>query len=74
MSKATETALKLLESLPEEAQEYIVEELRRLVQEAQDEAKWNDLIKRNKGLSEVAAKAQQEIAAGKATDMDFERL
>ncbi len=74
MSKATETALKLLESLPEEAQEYIVEELRRLVQEAQDEAKWNDLIKGNKGLSEVAAKAQQEIAAGKATDMDFERL
>ncbi len=74
MSKATETALKLLESLPEEAQEYIVEELRQLVQEAQDEARWNDLFKRNKGLSEAAAKAQQEIAAGKATDMDFERL
>ncbi len=74
MSKATETALKLLESLPEEAQEYIVEELRQLVQGAQDEARWNDLFKRNKGLSEAAAKAQQEIAAGKATDMDFERL
>ncbi len=74
MSKATETALKLLESLPEEAQEYIVEELRQLVQEAQDEARWNDLFKRNKGLSEAAVKAQQEIAAGKATDMGFERL
>jgi hypothetical protein len=37
MSKAIETALKMLESLPEGVQEHVVEEMRNLVEEARDE-------------------------------------
>ena len=70
MSKATETAATMIESLPEAAQE-----LRALVEDARDEAKWDDLIeKKRDGLVAAARKARKEIAEGKATDMDFDKL
>lgn len=75
MTKATETALKMLESLPEEVQERVVEELRNLVEEARDEARWDELFEQKKaGLAAAARKARKEIAEGKATDMDYRKL
>jgi hypothetical protein len=75
MSKATETAAKMLESLPEPVQERVVEELRTLVEDARDEAKWDDLVAKKKdGLVAAARKARKDIARGKATDMDFDKL
>ena len=75
MTKAMETALKMLESLPEEAQERVVERLRVLVEDLRDEARWNELFeKRKKGLAAGAREARAEIAAGKATDMDYGKL
>ena len=75
MSKATETAAKMIESLPDAVQERVVDELRALVENARDEAKWDDLIERKKdGLIAAARKARKEIAANKATDMDFDKL
>ncbi len=74
MSKATETAVKLLESLPEEAQDKVVAELRQLVQEAQDELRWDELFSRGDKLAETARTARQDTAAAKATEMDYDRL
>ncbi len=74
MSKATETAVKLLESLPEEAQDKVVAELRQFVQEAQDELRWDELFSQGDKLAEAARKARQDTAAGKATEMDYDRL
>jgi hypothetical protein len=75
MSKATETAAKMIESLPDAVQERVVDELRALVEDARDEAKWDDLIARKKdGLVAAARKARKEMAADKATDMDFDKL
>ena len=75
MSKATETAAKMIDSLPEAAQERVVEELRALVEDARDKVKWDDLIAKKKdGLVAAVRKAQKEIAEGKATDMDFDKL
>lgn len=74
MTKAIETAIKLLETLPESTQEHLVEELRRLALDAQDEAKWDELFARSDRLQAAARKARQEIAAGDASDMDFDRL
>ena len=74
MSKATETAIKLLESLPEDAQDKVVAELRQLVQDAQDELRWEGLFSRDAKLAEAARRARQEAAAGKATEMDYDRL
>ena len=73
-TKAIETAIKLLETLPEPTQEQLVDELRRLALEAQDEAKWDELFARSGRLKAVAQKAQQEVSAGRASDMDFEKL
>ena len=75
MNKATETAAKMIESLPEGAQDRVVEELRALVENARDDAKWDDLFAKKKdALIAAARKAQKEIAQGKATDMDFDKL
>ncbi len=73
-TKAIETAIKLLENLPEPTQEQLVDELRRLALEAQDEAKWDELFARGSRLKAVAQKARQEVSAGRASDMDFEKL
>jgi hypothetical protein len=74
MSKTTETALKLLESLPESAQQRVVDALRHLVQDAGDEERWDELFGRSSKLVEAARQAKQDIAEGKASDMDYERL
>jgi hypothetical protein len=75
MSKATETALKMIESLPEEAQERAVEALCVIVEELRDEANWNHLFGHRKaGLSAAARRAREDMAAGKAQDMDYDKL
>jgi len=75
MSKTTETAIKMLESLPEDARERVVEALRDLVEETRDEARWDELFERKRaGLVAAARKARKEIAAGKAKKMDYSKL
>ena len=74
MTKAIETAIRLLETLPESTQEHLVENLRRLAFEAQDEAQWDKLFARSSGMKAAAREAAQEIAAGNASDMDFNKL
>jgi len=75
MSKATETVVKMIESLPEKAQERVVEELRDLVEDARDEGRWDDLFERKKaGLVAAARKTRKDVAAGKASDMDYDKL
>ncbi len=73
-TKAIETAVKLLETLPEPTQEQLVDKLRRLALDARDEAKWDELFTRSGRLQAAGQKARQEIAAGRASDMDFEKL
>lgn len=75
MNRITETAIKMLESLPEELQKSILERLRELIEEARDEARWDELFEQKKeGLITTAQKARREIAEGKATEMDIKKL
>jgi hypothetical protein len=75
MSKAAETATKMIEFLPESVQDRVVEELRILVENVREEAKWDALIESKKDrLVAAARKARKEIAVGKATEMDFDKL
>ncbi len=75
MSKTTETAIKMLESLPEDVQDRVVEALRDLVEEARDETRWEDLLEgKRAGLVAAARKARKEIAAGKAKEMNYNKL
>jgi hypothetical protein len=74
-SKAIATVQKMLESLPEEAQERVVEHLREYILDLQDELEWDALFERTQEQLIAAARhAKEEIAAGKAESMDFERL
>lgn len=73
-STAIATVEKMLESLPEEMQERVVEHLREYILDLQDELQWDALFKGTQDKLAVAARrAREEIAAGKAEPMDFER-
>ncbi|MBC7228550.1 MAG: hypothetical protein H5T61_15175 [Thermoflexales bacterium] len=65
----------MLETLPEEAQERVVEHLREYILDLQDELLWDRLFQRTQDqLAAVARQAKVEIAMGRAEPMDFERL
>ncbi|HYA40638.1 MAG TPA: hypothetical protein VEF34_05015 [Syntrophobacteraceae bacterium] len=70
-SKAITTVIKMMESLPEPAQEQIVVHLRQYLEELQDELRWDNLFRETRPQLIAAAKrAKQEIAAGQAKPMD----
>ena len=75
MSQTTETAMKLLERLPEEAQMQVLEALRQLVAEANDDGAWDERFRRSQNLLAAAARnARAEVTAGNASPMDFDKL
>lgn len=74
-SKVIATLVKMVESLPEPAQEQIVAHLREYLEELQDELRWDNLFKKTQPQLITAAKrAKQEIASGQAKAMDPECL
>ena len=76
MSSTTiSTVTKMLESLPELAQDRVVEHLRDYIENLRDEIKWDQSFKKTSSkLVEAARQARQEITDGKAQVMDFEKL
>ena len=75
MTRAAETVLKMLESLPEEVQDRVTERLREWIEELRDETKWDELFEQRRiGLVDAARTARQELEAGKAEDMDYTKL
>ena len=74
-SAAIFTVIKMLESLPETAQEQVVEHLREYVEDLRDELEWDSLFARTQPQLTAAAKhAKQEIAAGRANPLDDKQL
>ena len=74
-SAAIVTVIKMLESLPEGAQEQAVEHLREYLADLQDEWQWDTLIKKKKDSLHTAVQhAKKQIAEGQAEPMDFDRL
>jgi hypothetical protein len=64
-----------MESLPEPAQNQVLDQLREYVADLQDNLRWNALVKKTQpGLVAAARRARQEIAAGLARPMDYDRL
>jgi len=75
MDAATETILKMIEPLPEETKNRIVDELRIMVSEISDEAIWQEQFSRTEqGLIDAAKRAKQEIADGLAKPMEYDKL
>lgn len=74
-STATATVVKMMESLPEAEQEQIVEHLREYILDLEDERQWDMLFEESQEqLVAAARRAKQEIAAGKARPLDYDRL
>ncbi|MEZ4591598.1 MAG: hypothetical protein R3D55_10735 [Chloroflexota bacterium] len=74
-STAIATMTKMMESLPEAAQEQALEHLRDYIAEMQEEREWESLFeKTEEQLLAAARKAKAEIASGKAQPMNFDDL
>jgi glycerate-2-kinase len=74
-SPAITTIVKMVESLPDELQEQVVEHVRAYLAEIEEEKRWDESFKRTKhNLVAAAQKAKEEIAAGMSTPMDYEQL
>jgi hypothetical protein len=74
-SEAIATVIKMMESLPESAQNQVVEHLRDYLAEMQDEAQWENSFKKTQSrLVAVAQQAKQQIAEGKARPLNYDEL
>jgi glycerate-2-kinase len=69
------TVIKIMESLPEDVQNRVLEHLREYLEDLQDELKWDNSFKTNQPkLIASAQRAKREIAEGLAKPMDYKNL
>lgn len=72
---AATTMMKMLESIPDSLQEEVVEHMRDYIEDMRDKTKWKELFSQTQDkLIAAARKARQEIAEGKASLMDVDKL
>jgi hypothetical protein len=69
------TVVKMMESLPENVQEQLVEHLRGYLADIKDEMQWEASFKKsNSKLISAARRAKQEISEGLAVPMEYNNL
>lgn len=74
-SEAIITVVKMMELLPEPAQNQIAEHLRSYVLKIQDELRWDALFNKTQPkLIEMARLAKQQIAEGKSRPLNLREL
>lgn len=74
-SAAVTTLVKMVESLPDTAQDQVVEHLREYIATLQDDLQWEAQFKKTQPqLLAAARRAKQDIAAGQATPLDRRKL
>ena len=65
----------MLEGLPDSVQERAIEHLREYLDEVTDEIRWDESFEKSSDrLAEMAEAVKRDIANGKTTPMDFDRL
>lgn len=74
-TSAATTMIKMLESVPDQLQEVVVEHMRDYIEDLRDEAKWkNSFSKTQDKLIAAARQVRQEISGGNSSPMDIEKL
>jgi hypothetical protein len=74
-SATAETLIRMLETLPEQLQDRVLEHMREYVKDIREEARWSESFSRTQGKLVVAAReARKAIAEGEATPLDLEKL
>jgi hypothetical protein len=67
--------MKMMESLPESAQQQVAERLREYIADLQDELQWDRLFEKTQPqLADRARQAKQQIAQGKAKPLNYDEL
>ncbi len=67
-SEAAITISKMLETLPEQFKDQVVEHIREYIEELKDEARWNNSFSKTQGKLAAAARlVRREIKAGEST-------
>jgi hypothetical protein len=75
MTTAVATLIKMIETLPEPAQERLVDRIREYLADIQDELEWEQLVQKTQPqLIQAARKAKQEIAAGLSQPLEPNQL
>ena len=74
-SNAIATLVTMMESLPTDVQDRVVEHLREYIEDLQDEIQWDKSFhKTQPQLIAAARRAKQEIAEGRAKPLDYDQL
>ncbi len=74
-STAIATVIKIMESLPENAQERVVDHLREYIEDLRDEMQWDiHFAETQEELEDAAKRAKRKIAEGQAKPLDYEQL
>jgi hypothetical protein len=74
-STAIATVIKMMEPLPETAQDQVVEHMCEYLEDLRDELQWDTLFKKTQPqLMAAARRAKKEIAEGLAQPMDCDQL
>ena len=74
-SAPTMTIIKMLETLPEQLQGRVVEHVREYIEDLRDEFRWDASFSRTQeALVTAARQARKEIAEGKSSPLDVEKL
>ena len=74
-STAIATVIKMIESLPEDAQDQVVEHLRGYLENLKDEQRWDKAFKKTQTrLVAAAREARKEIAEGLAKPLNHSDL
>ncbi|MBD2306602.1 hypothetical protein H6G17_13900 [Chroococcidiopsis sp. FACHB-1243] len=74
-SEKIATIIQMIESLPETAQEKVIEHLREYIIELQDELEWDSLVEKTQlKLIAAARRSKQEITEGLAQSLDYDQL
>jgi len=74
-SAAIATVIKMIESLPEDAQDQVVEHLREYLEDLKDERRWDRTFKRSQSqLMTAAQRARREAAEGLSKPLNHRDL
>ncbi|UNU22371.1 hypothetical protein D0A34_19025 [Microcoleus vaginatus PCC 9802] len=70
-----DTAIEMMQSLPETLQQQVAEYLKEYIADLKDELQWDESFKKTQPqLVAAAQRAKQEIAEGKAQEMKLNEL
>ena len=74
-SATTMTMIKILETIPKELQEQVVEHMRYYIEDIREETKWNESFSKSQNkLVNAARQARKEIKEGKAVPLNQDAL